>query len=122
MGYVPDPSLSAGRVSNEPSPLKASLRLRFPSMSSTSPLGQRSTAPEATSFLVFALASALVVYALKTRGSEVRAETSHAPSAGTFAIPAELDERFGDAIEFTPVREITTRDLERAPARLNAPD
>lgn len=91
-------------------------------MSSTSPLGQRSSAPEATSFLVFALASALLVYALKTRASEVRAETSHAPSAGTFAIPAELDERFGDAIEFTPVREITTRELERAPARQNPPE
>jgi hypothetical protein len=86
-------------------------------MSSTSPLGQRRSAPEATSFLVFALASALLVYALKTRALEVRAETSHAPSAEPFVVPAELDERFGDVIEFTPVREMTTRELERASPR-----
>ena len=87
-------------------------------MSSTSPLGQRSSAPEATSLLVFALASALLVYALTARSGEVRAQNAEPPSAETFAVPAELDAHVGDALEFSPLLDMTTRsgrgEIERA--------
>lgn len=79
-------------------------------MSSTSPLGQRSSAPEATSFLVFALASALLVYALKTRSSEVRAEEPEG-SPRTESLDAGLE---FDAAN-SPKSEVMTREARVAP-------
>lgn len=79
-------------------------------MSSTPPLGQRSSAPEATSFLVFALASALLVYALKTRSSEVRAQAPEvAPSAESLDAGLDFDAANPRA------SEITTREARVAP-------
>lgn len=70
-------------------------------MSSPSPLGQRSAAPEATTALVFVLAVALLVYALKNTSAEVRAEdrptsrtgAAELAPAGEHAAVAETGQR-----------------------------
>ncbi len=78
-------------------------------MSSTSPLGQRSSAPEATSFLVFALSAALLVYALTARSGEVRAADTPPSNA------AALDTTLEAERNATPASEITTQELRVAP-------